>query len=286
MRTAIVTGGGAGIGAATARLLASTGYRVVVADIDDQAAQAVADDITADGGCAHPYRLDVANDAQWGKCADWVRGEFGPAHVLVNNAGILDTGGFYEMSPAQWQRTIDIDLMGVIYGSRVFAQQMIDAGIEGHIVNLSSGAAFAPAKYVPAYGTAKAAVLMASQSLRVELRPHRIGVTAICPGAIRTDLLAHGERAGLTAEEQAAWRAQLGQVQGLAFSGPDKVARAIEHAIRRNPAIVPVNPEAWIGYALFRLSPSLLRVLGSVGSLDLFDRLLPRIQPLLKRIMK
>ncbi|NNH68316.1 SDR family NAD(P)-dependent oxidoreductase [Nocardia uniformis] len=286
MRTAIVTGGGAGIGREISRLLAEAGYRVVIADIDEAAAQGAADEITAAGGRAHSYRLDVADEAQWDKCAEWVRGEFGPAHVLVNNAGIMDTGGFVETGAAQWQRTIDIDLMSVIYGSKVFATQMIDAGIRGHIVNLSSGAAFFPARYIPAYAAAKAAVLMASQALRVELRAKGIGVTAICPGAIRTDLLAHGERAGLDAEEQATWQAQLGQVQSMAFAGPDKVARVVERAIRRNSAVVPVNPEAWLGYVLFRLSPGLVRAVGSVGSFDLADRLLPRIQPLLNRITK
>ncbi|MET9492905.1 SDR family NAD(P)-dependent oxidoreductase [Nocardia sp. NPDC006630] len=286
MRTAIVTGGGAGIGRETARLLARTGYRVVVADIDESAAQAVADEIAAAAGSAHSYRLDVANEAQWDTCAEWVRSEFGPAHVLINNAGIMNTGGFVETTVAQWQRTVDVDLMSVIYGSRVFARQMIDAGIEGHIVNLSSAAAFFPAKYIPAYAAAKAAVLLASQALRVELRPKGIGVTAICPGAIRTDLIAHGERAGLDADRQAAWRADAGRVQGLAFAGPDKVARVIERAIHRNPAVVPVNPEAWIGYGAFRLSPGLVRAVGSLGSFDLADRLLPGLQPLLNRIMK
>ncbi|MBF6130079.1 SDR family NAD(P)-dependent oxidoreductase [Nocardia brasiliensis] len=286
MRTAIVTGGGAGIGRETALLLARNGYRVVIADIDADSAHAVADEIVATGGRARPYRLDVASETQWDKCAEWVSGEFGPAHVLVNNAGVMDTGGFFETTAAQWQRTVDIDLMSVIYGSRVFARQMIDAGIPGHIVNVSSGAAFFPAKYIPAYATAKAAVLMATQALRVELRPKGIGVSAICPGAIRTDLLAHGERAGLDAAQQAAWRTEIGRVQGLAFAGPDKVARAIERAIRRDHAIVPVNPEAWLGYGAFRLSPSLTRVLGSVGSFALADRMLSRLQPVLHRITK
>ncbi|MGX1804190.1 SDR family NAD(P)-dependent oxidoreductase [Nocardia sp. NPDC055321] len=286
MRTAIVTGGGAGIGRETARLLARTGYRVVIADIDEQAAPAVADEIAAAGGRAHAFRLDVADEAQWDKAAEWVRGEFGPAHVLVNNAGILDTGGFVETSAAQWQRTIDIDLMSVVYGSRVFARQMIDAGVRGHIVNLSSAAAFFPARYIPAYAAAKAAVLLASQSLRVELRPKGIGVTAICPGAIRTDLLAHGTRAGLGSADQEAWRASLGRVQSLAYATPDKVARAVERSIRRDPAVVPVNPEAWFGYGMFRLSPGLVRAAGSVGSLDFADRLLPRVQPLLNLITK
>ena len=72
----------------------------------------------------------------------------------------------------------------------------------------------------------------------------------------------------------------------MPFAGPDKVARVVERAIRRNFAVVPVNPEAWLGYGLFRLSPGLVRAAGSVGSFDLADRVLPRIQPLLNRITK
>ncbi|MBF6181349.1 Glucose 1-dehydrogenase [Nocardia otitidiscaviarum] len=286
MSTAVVTGAGAGIGRETARRFASRGYRVVVADIDEASAGAVAEEITAAGGSARPYRLDVSSESQWDDCAAWVRGEYGPARLLVNNAGIMDTGGFTEMSAAQWQRTVDVDLMSVIYGSRVFARQMIDAGIRGHIVNLSSAAAFLPARYVPAYATAKAAALMASQCLRVELRPKGIGVTAICPGAIRTDLVAHGERAGLDAERQAAWRAEAGRVQGLAFAGPEKVARVIDTAVHRNRAVVPVNVEAWLAYAGLRLSPALMRGIGGVGSLEVADALLLRLRPLLDRIAK
>ncbi|MFJ4654145.1 SDR family NAD(P)-dependent oxidoreductase [Nocardia sp. NPDC088792] len=284
MRTVIVTGGAAGIGRATAELFAAQGDRVIIADIDEPAAIVVAAAITAAGGLAHAYRLDVADEDRWQEFADWCGREFGPADILVNNAGVMDTGGFAETSAAQWQRTIDIDLMSIVHGSRVFARQMIDAGVHGHIVNLSSAAAFFPARLIPAYASAKAAVLMASQSLRVELRRHGIGVTAICPGAIRTDLLAHGERAGLSDSEQAAWRSGTGSVQQLAFAGPDKVARAIERAVRRDSAVVPVNPEAWLAYGLFRLSPAAMRLAGRLGSFALADALLPRVQPLLPRV--
>ncbi|MBJ8342021.1 SDR family NAD(P)-dependent oxidoreductase [Antrihabitans sp. YC3-6] len=287
MKTVIVTGGGAGIGRETAKLFARKGSRVIVADIDEAGAEETVAAIKSADGEAVPYRLDVRSEDQWEDFAGWVRTVYGGADVLINNAGVMDLGGFVETTIPQWQRMIDINLMSVVYGSKVFAKQMIDTGVHGHIVNISSGAAFLPSQLEPAYGVAKIGVLMATQSLRVELRKHNIGVTAICPGVIRTNLLANGERNGLTAEQQAEWKAQMGTVQtSLGFGGPDKVARVIERSVRNNWAIVPVNPEAWLGYGLFRLSPTLLRTVASVASYGRIDSLITTARPLLDRLTK
>ncbi|AYF76790.1 SDR family NAD(P)-dependent oxidoreductase [Nocardia yunnanensis] len=284
MRTVIITGAGAGIGRQTAKLFAAKGDRVVVADIDIRGADETVAEITAAGGTAVSFPLDVSAEDEWTTFGKWVLSEFGAPHVLINNAGVMDLGGFVEMTAAQWQREIDIDLMSVIYGSRVFAQQMIDAGIRGQIVNLSSVAAYFPSKLEPAYGTAKAAVLMASQSLRVELRGKGIGVTAICPGAIRTNLIANGARSGLTEEQQAEWRERAGGMQRFAYTTPQKVARVIERATRWNSAIVPVAPEAWLMYGLFRLSPSLTREVLARASFDRLESLIPAAEKVLARL--
>lgn len=284
MKTVIITGAGGGIGRETAKLFASKGDRVIIADIDTDAAEDAAIEIVAGGGTAIARTLDVSSEEQWDQFGAWVRTEFGAPDVLVNNAGIMDLGGFLEMSAGQWQRTIDIDLMSVIYGSRIFAQQMIDAGVHGHIVNIASAGAFFPSTLEPAYGVAKAAVLMATQALRVEMARHKIGVTAIAPGAIRTDLVAHGNRAGLADDELQDWTAKASAAQGLVFAGPDKVARVIHKAVQHNWAIVPVNPEAWALYYLFRLSPSLVRWGLSVASFDRAEALLARFSPLIDRL--
>lgn len=287
MKTAVVTGAAGGIGYQTAKLLSIKGYRVVIADINEFGAERAATEIKSDGGQAVSYPLDVRDEEQWEDFGAWVAAQFGAADVLVNNAGVMDLGGFAETTAAQWQRMVDVNLMSVVYGSRVFARQMIDAHVRGHIVNLASAAAFLPSKLDPAYGVAKAAVLMASQSLRIEMRTHGIGVTAICPGVIRTELLVHGERNGLTDAEQAEWKAKAGAAQAnLAYAPPEKVARAIERSVRHNWAVVPVNPEAWAIYGLLRLSPSLARTLTSVASFDRFEGLLAVGRPIIERLAR
>lgn len=285
MRTVVITGAGAGIGKETAQLFARKGDRVIVADIDEHGARCTVEEIKASAGQAVPYTLDVRSEQQWEDFGVWVRTQFGTADILVNNAGVMDLGGFVETTPVQWQRMIDIDLMSVVYGSKVFARQMIDTGTAGHIVNISSGAAFLPSRLEPAYGVAKAAVYMASQSLRVELGRHNIGVTTICPGAIRTNLLAHGERNGLDDDRAEQWRAEMISAQtGIALAGPERVAKAIERSVRHNWAVVPVTPEGWFIYGMFRLSPALVRYGTSAVSFDLLEGLLNRFQPMVNRI--
>lgn len=283
MKTVIITGAASGIGRAAAELFARKGDRVVLADIDALGADRAAHEIRVAGGQATSRRLDVASEEQWEDFADWVRAQYGPVHILVNNAGVLDLGGFVEMTPEQWQRVIDIDLMGVIYGSRVFAQHMIEDRTRGHIVNIASAGAFFPSPLDPAYGVAKASVLMASQVLRMELRGHGIGVTALCPGIVRTELVANGRRAGLSEADEAQWREDFSGLQGVGLAGPEKVARAIDKAVRRNRAVAPVNPEAWALYALFRFSPSLSRELLSRLSFERLESVMPAAKSVLAR---
>lgn len=284
MKTVIITGAASGIGKETASLFADRGDRVIIADIDEPGAREVAADIESRGGAAIAYRLDVRDEDEWQFFSEWVEAEFGHADVLVNNAGVMDLGGFLETDIAGWQRMVDIDLMSAVYGSRSFAQQMIKHGVRGHIVNVSSAAAFLPSSLDSAYAVAKAAVLMATQSLRVELVKHGIGVSAICPGVIRTDLLKNGHRNGLSGEELERWNEGAGAAQtGMGFGSPDKVGRAIVRAVEKNRAVVPVNPEAWFIYYAYRISPALVRKTASVADFGLAERALTAARPIIDR---
>jgi NAD(P)-dependent dehydrogenase (short-subunit alcohol dehydrogenase family) len=270
-RLVVITGAGSGIGRATALRFARAGDRVIVSDVDEAAAAETAALIARDGGRAHASRLDVSDAQEWEAFAARVRDEHGVPDVVVNNAGIFISGRFLDHTTDDWERLLAVNVMGMVHGSRLFAGQMVERGVGGHIVNVASVAAYLPIRFAPAYGATKAAVKMLSESLRIDLAPHGIAVSAICPSGIRSNLSRNGRVAGVFAESQEELTEGTGDFQNrIAFAGPDKVARAIERAVERNWAIVPVNPDAWAFYALSRLSPRLLRELARLTTFEMW----------------
>lgn len=243
-RLVVVTGAGSGIGRATARAFAAHGAEVICADLDFEAAKAT-------GG--HPVRLDVADQEQMEDFARKIREEHGVPDIVVNNAGIAITGNFLDHSVDDWRRTLDVNLWGVVHGCRLFGRQMVERGEGGHIVNIASLAAFAPSRLLPAYSTSKAAVKMLSDCLRGELAGQGIGVSVICPGFVSTAI---ARNATYLDESQR----NLAE-KGLERRGypPERVAAHVLRAVHRNQAVVPVNLEGHLGYALSRLSPAAMR---------------------------
>ncbi|MEV0247436.1 SDR family NAD(P)-dependent oxidoreductase [Nocardia sp. NPDC050712] len=273
MRVTVVTGAGSGIGRATAQRFARQGFTVIVSDINETTGEETVALIRAAGGQAVFRRLDVADAEEWETFADSVCGEFGVPDILVNNAGILIGGGFLEQSGADWRRMIQVNMMSPLIGSRTFVQRMVAAGKPGHIVNVASCGAFLPNAVAPSYVTAKAGVWLGTQALRAEFGPQGIGVSAICPGLIRTSLAANGSRAGVDSESSAGWARRLDAGQQF-FSprSPDRVAAAIERAVRWNLSTVPVGVEAWAAWYGYRLSPGLVRRLSGLVRMPLADK--------------
>jgi NAD(P)-dependent dehydrogenase (short-subunit alcohol dehydrogenase family) len=257
----VVTGAGKGIGRATALGFAANGARVVAADIDLPAAERTREVIykhDADGLAA---QVDVASAASMEQFAGWVQAEVGVPDVVVNNAGIAIVGSFLEHTEEDWQRIVDVNLLGVARGCRLFGKQMVERGAGGHLVNIASAASYAPTSALPAYSATKAAVRMLSECIRAELAQHNIGVTAICPGFTSTGIALHAHYAGLSgvAEQQARDAAANG-LRRRKFP-PEKVAVAIMRAVLAGQTVVPVNAEARITYALSRVAPGALREL-------------------------
>ncbi|MDT0480300.1 SDR family oxidoreductase [Streptomyces doebereineriae] len=258
----LVTGAGSGIGRATAFAFAEAGARVVAVDRDAEAAARTAE-LSRLVGAPETWAetVDVSDEQAMEKLADKVAAEYGVVDVLVNNAGIGLGGSFLDTTTEDWKKVLDVNLWGVIHGCRLFGKQMVERGQGGHIVNTASAAAYQPSKALSAYGTSKAAVLMLSESLRAELAGRGIGVSAICPGFVNTNITSTARFAGVDADEEKRRQKRTARLYGLRNYPPEKVADAILRAVVRNQAVVPVTPEARAARAMARWAPKALRAI-------------------------
>lgn len=275
----VVTGAGSGIGRATAIRFAKLGAHVVVSDIDPDAAAATTAMIRGNGHRASAERLDVTSPDDWEAFARTVLADHGFADVLVNNAGLVVGGPFLELSPADWERQLSVNLMGVVHGCRVFGKQMAERGRGGHIVNIASAAAFTPTPVMAPYSVSKAGVKMLTECLRLELGPKGIGVSAICPGVINTNIGENAVTVGVNQDLLERGMEVQRKLQDLAerlpFApmSPNLVARAVTRAVRYDLAVVPVRTEAWLGYFMLRIAPGINRRMAQPFSVDALERL-------------
>ncbi|MFJ9408975.1 SDR family oxidoreductase [Streptomyces sp. NPDC101393] len=261
----LVTGAASGIGRATAFAFAEAGARIIAVDRDAEGAARTADMARLIGAPqAWGEVVDVSDEAAMEKLAAKVDAEYGTVDVLVNNAGIGLSGSFMETSAEDWKKVLDVNLWGVIHGCRTFGKRMADRGQGGHIVNTASAAAFQPSKILPAYSTSKAAVLMLSECLRAELAGQGIGVSAICPGLVNTNITSTARFTGVPADEEKRRQAKAARLYGMRNYPPEKVADAILRAVVRNQAVVPVTPEARGAHLMSRFTPRALRALARI----------------------
>jgi NAD(P)-dependent dehydrogenase (short-subunit alcohol dehydrogenase family)/pimeloyl-ACP methyl ester carboxylesterase len=256
-----VTGAGGGIGRETALAFAREGAEMIVSDIDEATVKDTAAKIVERGGLAHPYVLDVSDAEAVERFADEVCATHGVPDIVVNNAGIGQAGDFLTTPEEQWDRVLDINLGGVVNGCRAFGKRLVERGTGGHIVNVSSMAAFAPLKSLNAYCTSKAAVYMFSDCLRAELDAADVGLTTIFPGVIATNIIqsTRFDTTGRADGDVEGRRAQFEKIFRQRSYGPDKVAKAILTAVKKKKPLRPVAPEAYLLYGTSRIAPQALR---------------------------
>jgi short-subunit dehydrogenase len=188
-RTVVVTGGARGIGRATVERLAEAGARVAVGDLDAELARAAADEIAdRTGAVLLAAALDVADPGSWERFLAETA-PLGPVEVLVNNAGIMPLGPVLE-EPAEVARAIvDVNLHGVINGTKAVAPGMVERG-RGHIVNVASAVGRVAVPHGATYSASKFAVVGFSEATRAELAPTGIDVSMVLPTVVRTELAA------------------------------------------------------------------------------------------------
>ena len=221
--TVLITGGGIGIGASTARAFAGAGYRVIVTDVLDDEGSAVASGIESDGGEAEYHSLDVTSTEQADAVVRDVEERYGPLDAVIANAGIAHKVPLAELTDEKWDQTHEIDLKGVMRVCRAAAPAMREAG-RGSMVAVSSimGVAYGWDEHVQ-YSAAKAGIVGLVRGLAVELAREGVRVNGIAPGYIRTaQALSEQHSLGPVGLEQAAEFIPMGRV-----GEPEDIADAI-----------------------------------------------------------
>lgn len=259
-KTALVTGAASGIGRETALAFARRGADLVICDIDEAGLAAAAEAIRGLGRAVQAERVDVSSADEMRAFAASVHARLEAVDLLMNNAGVGIGGGFLDTSLGDWDWILGINLRGVVHGCHFFVPNMVRRGRGGHVINVSSAAGYSASSALAAYNATKFAVLGLSEALWEELRPHGIGVTAVCPGLIDTPITRNARLVGA----MNAPRVREEMVRGYQRRGygPERVAKNILKAVQRDRLVAPISPEAWTLYYAKRFAPWALRWIG------------------------
>lgn len=228
-RTAIVTGGGSGIGAATAAMLATYGAQVAVGDISLEAGAATVARITDAGGAALAVEHDVRSLASGQDLVATVERELGPVDILVNNAGVSRRVPFLELDEAEWDRLMDINVKGVLFTTQAVLPGMIERGW-GRVVNMSSVVGKEAYPGFLHYCTSKFAIIGMTQGIAKEFATTGVTVNAVCPGIVETplhDRVVEQMAEGAGVSRETAWENFLGSVPMGRPQTADDVAEMI-----------------------------------------------------------
>ncbi|MCB1255547.1 MAG: SDR family NAD(P)-dependent oxidoreductase [Microthrixaceae bacterium] len=258
-RTAVVTGAGSGIGRATSLLLAERGCAVAVVDINETGANETADEVRRRGQRASVHVADTRDAMRIGELPGEVESEHGACHILINNAGVTSAGAFEDETLEDLNWIMDINVWGVVHGCRAFLPLLRQAE-EAHIVNLSSMVGLLGLGHNVSYSLTKGAVRSFTEALRSELITTNIGVTAVFPGAIRTNIT------NTARGTESAKLATMGKSRfaPLVMRPPSAAASKIVKAIEHDRARTVVGPDARFVDLMCRVMPGRSGLIGRV----------------------
>ncbi len=219
-RCAIVTGPASGIGRAIATAFAEEGADVAAIDIDEAGLQSLATQIEQMGRKCVAIRADLASETEVNRAAQLAISELGDIHVLVNNAGVHRSKSLLDTTDADWEQIIAVNLRAPLLLTKLVAAHMIDRGIGGRVINITSSAAETPPSNMAAYVTSKGALRTMTRAIAQELAPRQIAVNSVGPGLTQTPMTMRA--AGSTeALDEAVSEVPLGRI-----GEPDDVAKA------------------------------------------------------------
>lgn len=246
----VVTGGARGIGLAIARNLATTGYGIVIADLDETAGASAVANITANGGKAIFHKVDVSDRAMVAAAIAACTQAFDHLHAIVNNAGFNRPQHFLETTEDNWNQIMKVNGLGVMIGIQEAAKAMIAAGHKGRIVNTASIAGRSGDGQWAPYCASKAAVISLTQAGARALAPHGITVNAFAPGVVETDLWTQLDR------------------DLMALGTASRPGEAMENFAANIPLGRTSTPEDIVGTVAFLISPASAYMTGQCLMID------------------
>ena len=253
-KTAFITGGASGMGLAMARSFAKAGMKVVIADIEQAALDAAKAEFEASNAEFLTLDLDVTDRDAMAAAADAAEARFGKVHVVCNNAGVAVGGPIDQMTYNDWDWVTNVNLNGVVNGIQTFTERIKAHGEGGHFVNTASMAGHLSIPGLSVYTATKFAVVGISETMLVDLEPHQIGVSVLCPGLVNTNIFNSDRNrpadlpgtdastllvGNLPAEQQAV---RLEELRAGALE-PAVVGDMVLHAIREQEFYIFTHPE-------------------------------------------
>jgi NAD(P)-dependent dehydrogenase (short-subunit alcohol dehydrogenase family) len=243
-RVAVITGGASGIGLATARKLRDEGMRLVLVDIEETTVNAAAAELGA-----VPKVCDVGDYDAVRALADSVFAELGSVDVVFNNAGVAVGGPIVEMSHADWEWIMKVDLWGPIHGVEAFVPRMVEQGRGGHVLFTASFAGLVPNVGLGPYCVAKYGVVALAEVLQRELRQHEIGVSVLCPMRVQTNIGSSernrpAELGGPEASPRVQDQGEANEDLAGAVLDVDDVAAQVVDSIKRNRLYILPHAES------------------------------------------